>query len=67
MVVGSSLAMSSPWGPIRIPSSSSRTTTGMATRGESASTITAATAAAITMTRAEVSSTPAATVTPVGS
>ena len=59
--------MSRPCGPIRIPSSSSRTTTGMVSVGETARTITAATAAAITMTRAEVSSTPAATTTPVGS
>ena len=66
-MVGSTRAMSKPCGPIAIPSTSSKTTTGIVTRGETARTITAATAAAITMTSAEVSSTPAATVTPSGS
>ena len=45
-----------------IPSTSSTTTTGIASRGETASTIIPATAAAMTMTSADVSSTPAATV-----
>ena len=65
--MGSTLAMSKPCGPMAIPSKSSSTTTGMVNRGETARTIIAATAAAITMTSAEVSSTPAATVTPIGS
>ena len=44
-----------------------QTTTGIVSRGETARTITPPTAAAMTMTSAEVSSTPAATVTPIGS
>lgn len=54
--------MSNPCGPMMIPSRSSTTTTGIVSRGEMASTITPATAAAMTMTSADVSSTPAATV-----
>src|SRR3954470_22614223 len=50
--------MSATWGPTRMPSRISTTTTGIATRGPTMVTISPATAATATITRNDVASTP---------
>jgi hypothetical protein len=51
-------AMSATWGPMRMPSTISTTTTGMTRRGPTTVTISPAIAAVATMTRNDVASTP---------